>query len=61
MAKTKSLGMVTRPFGVSSKTASGVISWTLVSKNALTSPSLMRFSMSGLIQYFTFGVTPGPR
>ena len=39
---------------------SGVISTTLVSKNALTSPSLMRFSMSGLIQYFTFGVIPGP-
>ena len=40
---------------------SGVISTTLELKYALISPFLMRFSMSGLIQYFTCGCISGPR
>ena len=42
-------------------TSSVVIPRTSLRKYALISPALMRFSMSGLIQYFTCGCIPAPR
>ena len=46
---------------VSTTTVSGVISTTLEWNSARISPFLIRFSMSGLIQYFTLEWMPGPR
>ena len=48
-------------FGVSSTTSYGRISLRELWKYAFISPLLMRFSMFGLIQYFTLLEMPAPR
>src|ERR1700733_10215645 len=61
MANTKSLASFLEPSGVSISTYFGWIATRREWKWALISPLLIRFSMFGLIQYFTRSEIPAPR